>query len=330
MSDTKMNNQTPIIEWGTNYLVSKGYSIQQLPIIVLSTPWSNVIQFTTSKGCIYLKQSPPAISVEPKIIQILASQFQANVPFVIAINDDHHCFLMKDAGQSLREYLNSDFQPNLLCQAIKQYTAIQRSTENHIESFFALGVPDWRLNKLPFLYDHIINQVELLEEEGLTDKELQILRDLSPQFSAQCELLSQYQIPETIAIYDINTNNVLIDPNKKTMTFIDWGEAVITHPFFSLHTYLHKATTLHPVKEFDKTYYQLQEACLENWLGLATKNQLLEAFILAKKFWPIYSIFSIYRLINIIGLQAFKSFYANRPHRITNFFKEYILFGGHN
>lgn len=268
---------------------------------------------------------PQAISEEPKIFQILTEQCQANVPFVVAINDDHHCFLMKDAGQNLRQYLKTDFQPNLLCQAIKQYGSIQRSTENLIESFLALDVPDWRLDKLPSLYNHIINQDELLKGDGLTDKELQILHNLSPQFLAQCELLSQYQIPETLAIYDINTNNVLIDITTKKMNFIDWGEAVITHPFFSLHTYLQQATIHHSVKEFDQTYQQLHEACIENWLGLVTKNQLSEAFVLAKNFWPIYSVLSMYRLINIIGLQAFKSFYANRPNRIANFFKEYIL-----
>ncbi len=320
-----MNNQANILEWATNCLFSKEYAVEESPKVVLKTPWSTIIRFSTSKGYVYLKQTPPAISKEPKIIQILASQFQDNVPFVIAINDDLDCFLMRDAGQTLREYLNTDFQPNLLCQAVKQYTAIQRSTENQLESFLALGAPDWRLDKFPHLYEHMLSQEELLKGDGLTDKEFQILRDLSPTFSAQCELLAHYQISETLLIYDFNTNNVLIDPNTKNMTFIDWGEAVITHPFFSLHTYLNKATTLHPVKELDQTYYQLCEACLENWLDLSTKNQLLEAFILAKKFWPIYSVLSMIGLINIIGLEPFKTYYANRPHRITNFLKEYIL-----
>lgn len=319
-----MNNQTQIIEWGTDYLTSQGYTIHQSPVILLSTPWSNIIRFSTSKGNFYLKQTPLAIFVEPKIFQILHDQFQASVPFVIAINKNLHCFLMKDGGQSLREYLKADFQPSFLYQAIKEYAAIQRSTEDQIEQFLSLGIPDWRLDKLPRLYDHIITQVDLLKNDGLTDQELQLLQDLSPKFSAQCQLLSQYQVPETLGIYDINTNNVLIDPNTKKLTFIDLGEAVITHPFFSLHTYLNQAITHHSVKEFDQTYNQLQEACFENWLGLASRHQLLEAFNLAKKFWPIYSVLSMNRLINVIGLKAFNSFYANRPQRITNFFKEYI------
>lgn len=319
-----MSNQTYILKWATDCLVSKGYTIEQSPEIMLETPWSTVIRFVTSKGYLYLKQTPPAIFVEPTIIQILANQFQVNVPYVIAINNELHCFLMKDGGENLRAYLKTDFQPNLLCRAIKEYAAIQRSTEDHLAPFFALGVPDWRTAKLPLLYDHIINQEDLLKDDGMTDNELRALHDLRPQFLEQCEILLQYQIPETIAIYDINTNNVLIDLNTKKMTFIDLGEAVITHPFLSLHTYLHQAIIHHSVKEGDQVYCQLQDACFENWLGFATKNQLLEAFALAKKLWPIYSVLSMYRLINIIGLQAFKSFYAKRPNRMANFLKEYI------
>jgi hypothetical protein len=108
------------------------------------------------------------------------------------------------------------------------------------------------------------------------------------------------------------------------MTFIDWGEAVITHPFFSLQTYLYQATVHHAVKEGDAYYRQLLEACIENWVDLGTKEALAEAFKLATKFWPIYSVLSIYRLINIIGFDAFQAFYVNRPHRIRNALREYI------
>ena len=166
-----MKNHNLILRWATDCLTSKGYALQQPPEIVLETPWSTVVRFSTSKGYVYLKQTPPAISLEPKIIQLLRNQFHASVPFVIARNDDLHGFLMEDAGQTLRAYLKTDFQPDLLLQAIDQHTMIQRSAENHAESFLALGVPDWRLEKLPKLYAQLIHQTAFLKTEGLTDKE---------------------------------------------------------------------------------------------------------------------------------------------------------------
>lgn len=320
-----MNTHTSIIKWATDCLIAKGYSLQHPPEILLETPWSTVIRFSTSQYDVYLKKMPPAISLDPKIIQLLTNKCQASVPVVISINDSLHCFLMKDAGLNLRAYLKSEFQPDLLCQAIKAFTTIQRSTENHIESFLALGVPDWRLDKFSKVYDHIIKQADFLKADGMTDNELKILQDLSPNVAEQCVLLSQYQIPETLVQPDFNSNNILFDPGTKKMTLIDLGETVISHPFFSLHNFLYQATIHHGVKEGDQIWHQLQNACFENWLELATKKRLLEGFMLAKKLWHIYCAFGSYRLMVGVDLQAFRSYYANRPNKLADSFREYIV-----
>jgi hypothetical protein len=324
----KIDSHAPVIKWATDCLIAKGYSLQEPPEILLETPWSKVVRFSTSQYDVYLKQMPPAISLDPKIIQLLANQCQASVPVVIATNDSLNCFLMKDAGINLRAYLKTEFKPELLCQAIKDFTTIQRSTEYHIQSFLALGVPDWRLDKFSKVYDHIINQTDFLKADGMTDNELKILQDLSPKVAEQCELLFQYQIPETLVQLDFNSNNILFDPGTKKMTLIDLGEAVISHPFFSLHNFLYTATIHHGVKEGDQTYQQLQNACFENWLELATKKRLLEGFMLAKKLWPIYGAFGCYRLMKSIDIQAFRSWYANKPNRLADSFREYIASTG--
>ncbi len=320
-----MNAHTPILKWATDCLISKGYSLLPSPEILLETPWSNIIRLPTSQYDVYLKQMPPAISLDPQIIQLLMHQCHASVPVVIAINEELHCFLMKDAGQNLRAYLKkTEFQPDLLCQAIREFTTIQRSTENHIQSFLALGVPDWRLDKFPKLYDHIINQAAFLKADGVTDNELKILQTLSIKVAEQCALLSKYQIPETLVQPDFNTNNILFNPNTKKMTLIDLGEIAITHPFFSLHNFLYQATIHHNVKEGDKTYDQLQNVCFENWLELALQSQLLRGFEVAKKLLPIYTAFGCYRLMMSVDLQAFKSYCANKPNPLAESFRKYI------
>jgi hypothetical protein len=105
-----MNNLLPLFKWGTDCLVSNGYSIEHSPEIVLSTPWSNVLRFATPTENFYLKQTPLSLflSNEPKIIQLLSSQFHASVPAVIEINNDLNCFLMRDAGISLRQALKAN------------------------------------------------------------------------------------------------------------------------------------------------------------------------------------------------------------------------------
>lgn len=320
-----MNNQMPLLKWGTDCLVSQGYSIQQSPEMLLSTPWSTVIRFSTSVGNVYLKETAPFISLEPHIFKALAEKFNANVPVVIAINDNLHCFLTNDAGKPLRETLKAEFRPDLLCQAIIQFAEIQRATEVHIDTFIKLGVPDWRLDKFPVLYDQMISQTAFLNEEGITNKELEILQNLSPQFSSQCASLSNYGIPETLGFHDFHDNNILIEPNTKKMTFIDFGETAIIHPFFSLYTCLWQSMKHHGVMEGDSTYQKLQEACFENWLKFITKDKLLEVFILIKLLWSIYSALDCYRVMVGVDLQAYRSFYANRPSLLGKYLREYIV-----
>ncbi len=245
-----MDNQAEIFKWGVDTLVSNGYTIEHSPESVLSTPWSTVIRFITNTDHFYLKQTPSALflSSEPMIMQLLETQFAASVPAIIASNDDLHCFLMQDAGNPLRKTLKIAFKSELLCQAITQYAKVLRSTESSIEMFLRLGIPDWRLSQLPMLYEKITNKTDFLKTEGISDKELQTLQDLGPQFVGQCKLLSNYAIPETLGYHDFNDKNVLYNPKTKKMTFGDWGETAIIHPFFSLYNCLSQAITYHGIK----------------------------------------------------------------------------------
>lgn len=110
-----MKSHINIIKWATDLLVSKGYSLHDSSEMIQETPWSNVLRFSTSHGDVYLKQPAPLLAQEAKILQLLAQQFNANVPVVIAINVELHCFLMKDAGLSLSKYLKNEPHSDLLC-----------------------------------------------------------------------------------------------------------------------------------------------------------------------------------------------------------------------
>ena len=73
------------IHWAINILNNNGYQIHtSIPEIIQNTPWSEVYRFKTNQGFIFLKKVPPALSLEPKIINILCKEFHANVPQIIA------------------------------------------------------------------------------------------------------------------------------------------------------------------------------------------------------------------------------------------------------
>ena len=307
------------IQWATDYLLAHGYTITSAPEIIQTTPWSRLTCFHTSMGKIYLKQTPPALSLESRIIEILHDQFQASVPTVIATHPNLNCFLMTDSGKPLRDFLMNDFQPNLLSNAIHTYTSIQVATADHINVFLALGVPDWRLAKLPQLYAEFMENETFLLQDGMTAPEILMLQHLQSQYSDWCERLSRYAIPETLDHCDFHDNNILLDAHTQQITIIDWGETVITNPFFSLVSCLNQVTRRYPVKETDNIYIQLEEACLQQWRDYPEKN-LRDAFQLTKKCWPIYAALGFYRLTLSVNAESFQS----NAGRISGYLKKFI------
>lgn len=319
-----MSTHTNIINWASDCLISKGYFLQDSPEIIQETPWSTVIRLFTSQGDVYLKEPVPLLAQEANVIQLLVQQFHAPVPAIIDTNDELHCFLLKGAGITLRKYLKTELQPELLCQSIKKFTAFQRSTENNVELFFAFDIPDWRLNQLPQLYQYVIDQTDFLKKDSMTEQELKILHDLIPQVTDEFDKLSQYKIHETIVQPDFNTNNIIFNPDTHQFTFVDLGELAISHPFFSLHNFLYQATIHHGVKENDQIWCSLLDACIENWLDIATKCELLEAFELSRKLWPIYSACVGYRFMHCVDQEALEAWYVNKPNRLAGEFRKYI------
>ena len=288
---------TEIIQWGYAYLSSHGYTLNSpLPETVQNTPWSYVARFVTSEGYIYLKHTPELLALEVPIIQAFREQFHASVPEVIAYQTELHCFLMKDAGKSLREILKKTFDTTLFCKAIDHFTALQLAVTDRIDVFIDLGAPDWRLDKLPDLYKSLISKKDLLLTDGLSDIEITALEALVPKVTYLCEKLSAYSIKPTFVQPDFNDNNTLISDVSQTITIIDLGEITISHPFFSLINCLQQIKKHQGLKEEDEAYLRIMDACLKNYLHLESKPHLLDAFLTARILFPIYRALSHYRL----------------------------------
>ncbi len=325
-----MQQNSDTIIWAKDCLLENKYVLNAPPEIIQKTPYSSVIRFTTSHGNIYLKETPPALSMEAEIILILKEKIHAAVPKILGINNKLHCFLMLDSGIPLREYLKTHFQLNLLFSVILQYTNIQYVAIDQIDNLLKLDVLDWRLNKLPELYHQILNKEKLLLKDGVTESEYKTLEALYPTFVAICDLLSQYHIPETLNHCDFHDNNVLIDPKNNHLTLIDWGEIVLAHPFFSLISFISTTAFRYSINEIDDIFSELLDTCFKNWLNVASKVQLKEAILLTKKLWPIYSAMGYYRLIASSGMDmdetTLTSYFSTGRNagRFAKYFKEFI------
>lgn len=287
------------IEWAVDALIENGYALRShVPDVVQDTPWSEVTRFQTNQGSIFLKVTPPALALEAYIINFLHDEFQAHVPTVIAINHDLKCFLMKDAGIRLFDYMTNAFQSDILVRAVQQYANLQILSLNKIEELIALGLPDWRLEKLPVLYLDLLAQEELLLQDGLSRDDLSRLRQLHGSFTKLCERLSEFAIHDTFGHADFHDKNILINPEDQQITMIDLGEVVVTYPFFSFLNCLHRAKENFALTEAQ--YQASQQRCFAPWLEIESEKNLLEIMSIMRQCWSIHSALGEYRLISSV------------------------------
>jgi hypothetical protein len=314
MANDKLNDA---LEWAMTALQQTHFNTD----IVVQTPWSSVVRINTGNELFYLKTTPALIALESKIIQFLHDQFHAPVPTVIANNPELHCFLMKDAGTSLRSVLKKKFETDLLCKAIEQFTALQITVADHVDDFINIGVPDWRLNKLPDLYRQAILQKDLLMDDGLSESEINELEGLLSKITDLCEKLSGYTIKETIVQPDFNDNNTLIDDQSNAITITDLGEICISHPFFSLLNCLHVIKKHHGLTNEDAAYLKAKDACLKNYMKFESEKNVEDALEIAHVLWFVYGLLAHDRLMQACGREQLLSF---QHGKLSEMLKELI------
>lgn len=316
-----------MLGWASKKLKETGFEIRSnQPGVIKQTPWSNVFCYETTKGLVYLKQMPEAIAMEPKVIELLRKNFSAAVPEVLAENTLLHCFLMKDAGRPLREKLKQQFDKQLLCEAAEQFTALQLNIANHLGQFFEIGVPDWRLDKLPQLYGEVISDEGLLLSEGFSKEKLAKLKHYEKEILNWSDSLAEFAIPESIIQPDFHDNNLLVDDKTNKLTWIDLGEVLISHPLFALFTYLMQIKKHHGLSENDRNYQEIKSACFNPYRKIIGSDLEFErAITLAEKLNLVYGIAYQYRFMQICNKEALAEVGQWKLKQSINQFLEMML-----
>jgi thiamine kinase-like enzyme len=257
-----------------------------------------VIRFLTSTGCFYLKQTPADLFIEPAVIQAIQKNIQDSpTPTMLSKNHELNCFLMKSCGDhSLRTKFNGTIDTELLIKGLHSYINILRSFEQNQSTLQAIGVPDWRLNRLPQLYIELLEKKDVLQDEGLTDDELDKLMRLVPTIKSICEFLMMQKVKETLVNGDFNENNLIMNEETQQLSIIDWGESVISHPFFSIASHLRATARRYELELNGQLLENIKQNCLSCWSDVANINELEIIYQNILRLLPVFSSLGIYRL----------------------------------
>lgn len=305
-----------------------GYILSGEPQLVRSMPWSTVMCFQTSQGKVYLKTLAEAFSYEPAILDFLSQHEVPNLPIVLAINQSNHSFLMKDAGDTLRPILKENYDIPIVKSALYAYAKLQQNCIPLVDSLLSLGIPDFRLSKLPSLFDSFFGDPNPLLVGGLKSAEIKMLQNLHETFANMCRSLDDFGIPETLEQGDFHDDNILIKNGQITLS--DFGDAVIAHPFFSIANFLNSAEIHHQLKPSDQNYLAFRDIYLSEWRAYASQDKLHKAFNIAYKLRRFAFALGFKRIKSCPGIEAFPEYDGYLAENLRTLLNSLKIFQQHN
>lgn len=288
-------------------------------------PWSTVLRVPSSEGTLFFKATAAETVYESALTEKLAGWYPDCMPELIAIDPLLGWMLMRDGGEQLRASIRPRKDVTPWNPVIARYAEVQVGLAEHVLEITRLGVPDHRLASLPALYTRLLKDEDILlidQEKGLTSEEWEQLKDTRPRFEQICDKLASAGVPESLNHGDFHDGNVLIRDGR--ITFFDWGDASVTHPFVSLRTLFVSIEIALDLDDYSFTpeMRDLLDRYLEPWQKFASKEALLNAYSLSKPVASIVKALSWYKTISPLT----GSLRAEYEHIVPTVLKEFMVY----
>lgn len=325
---SSLSSKTPLtqhaIKWIEHEAKQRGLSLTGTEIKVIhDNPWSRIWRIPTSQKDWYFKETKSEDPCEARLASFLAERIPEFTLPVISANLSSGGILMPDGGVRMRELLRADRDISRWEIALSQYAGVQIVLLPYIDALQTMGVPDRRLARFPGLYEDLIaavEQIELNTDEGLTRIETSHLRHLSPVTKKLCTELATLGIPETLHHGDLHDGNIFWSPAQQPV-FFDWGDASITHPFFSLRTVFVSVENSLNTAPDSPIHARLRDRYLKGWSSFASPEDLRRAFKFAQVLSPIISALSWYQAIKSLDAVSRRE-YGRAVHLLL---REYMV-----
>ena len=253
--------------------------------------WSTVMRVPSSAGDLFFKATAGETIYEIALTEKLAGWFPECLPELISVDTTRGWMLMRDGGEQLRASIRPTKDVTLWEPVITRYAELQIGLAKHVPEILSLGIPDHRLAVLPALYSQLLTDEESMlidQEKGLSSADFQRLQNLHPRFEQICADLAAFGIPESLNHGDFHDGNVLVKNGR--ITFFDWGDASVTHPFVSLRTFfvsMEISLNLDDYAPPTPEMTALLECYLTRWESFGSRERLLNIYNLSR---PVASI----------------------------------------
>lgn len=190
-------------------------------------PWATVMRMPTDRGDVYFKANTASLRHEAALVTLLAARRPDLVPPLLAVDVERGWMLMADAGTRLREIVERDRDLTCWLEILPLYAGLQIELADQVDEMLAAGVPDLRLSTLPSQYEQLLDDLVELPSDDRRRLEGNVsqVREMSDE-------LAGYGLSETVQHDDFHDGQVFVRDGRYLL--LDWGDACISHPFFTL------------------------------------------------------------------------------------------------
>ena len=241
----------------------------------------------TDAGPLYFKEPMPQLAHEARVLELLARRRPELVTEVLAA-DEQGRMLMRDGGVQLSAVLDRDPDLGYWERALPLYAELQLDCAPDAEALAKAGAYDRRGAVLPEIYERLLEEHDLLRvglPDGLTEAEYDELRRLAPELGRLCASFAAGSVPETIQNDDFTHGSIFLSGDS--YRFLDWGDACVSHPFFTLTVTLRVIELAHELPPGSAEIERIRDAYLEPFTRLEPREALVPLAVTARRFGQI-------------------------------------------
>jgi len=253
---------------------------------------SCILKTSTTRGDVYFKAAPEFLTNEPALVEALAGDLPLYFQDVLAVDAARRWMLTWDMGGKT---LSAIPDLELWEEAIRAYARLQFRWIERDQELLALSCPYRGLEILQTQADSLLADTSALrrgDSYGLSDLQIEELRNYAPALKAMCEELASIDLPYTLEHGDFWGGNIAVTENR--YVFFDWSFSCVAHPFFSLGSLVSDPDYIPGIPG---AALRLRDAYLKEWAGCLQESELMKAFELSQPLSLLHSALTHYKYI---------------------------------
>jgi hypothetical protein len=263
--------------------------------------FSCVLRIGTERGEFYFKALPQSLAMEPRLTQRLAAVHPQWVAEIVATDPRRRWMLTRACPGAV---LDDVGDLSVWERAVQSFAQLQIMWAERTAELMAAGCVDRRLARLEADIAPLLGDTAALlpnQPAGLSTTDIETLRACAPRLETGCRDLAAYAVPASIEHGDFWPGNVFAD--HRSCRIIDWTDACVSHPFFSLRPLLASGVLEERLAHAPDARDRIRNAYLDPWKRYETPDRLRQTFDLSQTLAAAHYAVTYWRLLPMIGTQ---------------------------